>query len=172
MKKKNIFITIVLLAIIITGVILYTKQIRYAGITWPFSSTLEKSSEEDVSIILNEAFQTSHGSWPLKTEFLISNNVIKQIEVFDDFIFYGFKFNVGALIEHKSVDGEDFYDLFIKEKLVIDGLDLHGECIIEFKANVLFSARCPEFEKVYFKRFIAPDALEYSEEGEELKVDS
>jgi len=171
MNKKCIYIISVILVILVGLFIFFTKKIRHANINWPQNSLVQISSEQDLSITITEPFKTVHGDWPAKTEFYISNDVIKNIEVSDNFSFYGFKFRKGALIEHRREESENYYDIYIKDKVIIDGLDLHGECVIEFKNNVLFSARCPEFEKVFFKRFIAPDALEYSADGEQKSVE-
>lgn len=160
------------LLLTVIGVIVYLIPLnKYAGILWPKSSIIEKGQDAGVTITLKEEFKTNQGSWPIGTVFEIYEDKIHQIETYQDFEFYGFKFKKGGLIVSQQQVEEVIYQLFLKTKMHIDGLDLHEECILEFKKRVLFAASCPEFEKVFFKRFISPESLNLQLEGEQVPVD-
>lgn len=168
MHKKRILYSLLILVLLIGIVITLQQDEKIAHITWPKSSDIIHNGGQNYQIKINEKFTTSHGKWGIHTEFLIEDNEIQQITSNRDLTFFGFLFKSGAQIER--VDPETF-ELYLKQAVEIDGLDLTQECILEFKNKVLFSARCPHFDKVFFKRFISPDALNFDLEGTTQKVE-
>lgn len=162
MHKKRIIYSLVILVLFIGLIIFSQRQKPIASIYWPKSSLIVENGAENYQITLNEKFITSQGKWPKNTEFLIEENQIKQISSSSDITFFGFLLKGGALIEH--VTDQD-YELYLKSEVNIDGMPLNQECLLIFKNKVLFSARCPGEDEVFFKRFIKPEMLNFEVDG-------
>ena len=150
-KKIGLILFLIFILGLIIGVYYYTKPKVYASITWPASTLVEVAFGGSYLLTLNEKFDAFNGKWPKGTSFYIDQNKIKEIDVKDDFIFLAFNFKKGAFIEATYDTGEPLLKLRLRATHKIDGLEITGECYLNFTNSVLYSAYCPKFGEIKFR---------------------
>lgn len=131
-----------------------TPSLVYDGVTWPRGSDYQTSSDGDIIIELQKKFSAFEGEWEKGTKFFFDGNKLRRIETRGTFNFFQIFFSSEGSIDIENFPPNTLYKLKLKKKITIDGLDVKPECKINFKNSILYSAQCPEFGIVYFKRFI------------------
>ncbi len=169
MEKKYVKLTIIFCSIILFITVGYYYQrnyqgehekssfkeiTTYAGVEWPAGSFYTVSEEGDITIELEQTFTAFKGVWPVGTKFYLDGNDLSKIEVQDDFEFAQLKFKHSASIEVAYFSPNLRHRMTLDHEIIIDGLEIKADCNIAFKNYTLYTATCPEFGTVYFKRFI------------------
>lgn len=132
----------------------FKENTQYGKIIWPKGSYYEFNSDGDIVVELESSLKVVRGEWPAGTRFYYDADDLVKIEVFDSFKFADMEFSEGLTIKQEHLAPNTLHNMKLKMDIKLDGLDLHEGCDISFKNFVLYSGKCPEFDTVYFKRFI------------------
>jgi hypothetical protein len=127
---------------------------EFGGALWPKGSYYELTPDGDIIIELNEDFKILNGEWTTGSRFFFSGDEVIHIEAKAPFLFSQIKFESNGIIEKENFPPNVLHKMKLSENIKLDGLDLNPLCDIAFKNHVLYSAKCPEFDTVYFKRFV------------------
>ncbi|MAX67045.1 MAG: hypothetical protein QF441_16090 [Bacteriovoracaceae bacterium] len=131
------------------------EPLEFGEVTWPKGSIYIVGDDGDIVIELVSEFEALDGKWSEGTKFYFSADEVEKIIAPAPFEFAQLKFNVEAEIKKEIFDPHVLHLLRLKKgELIIDGLDLHKDCVIQFKNLVPYGASCPEFEMVNFKRSV------------------
>ncbi len=162
-------LTLCALILLITGGYYYNELTKrtaldqdtiYGEFSYPQGSYYEVDEDGDIIIELAKKQTVGKGTWPRKTRFYFDGAKLGKIEVPKAFTFAGLEFKFKAEFLVEEFPPNILYRLKVGKKIKIDGLDVHPECEIEFKNYVLYSAKCPEFGIVYFKRSLKLPVIE------------
>jgi hypothetical protein len=169
---------IVLLPLILVGIFgyyyNYLRETRsqfvevreFGGDLWPIGSYYELNQDGDIIIELDEDSKLSSGTWSSGSQFFFNGDELSKITAKAPFNFSQIDFDTDAEITKEMFPPNVLHKMKLEDKTKIDGLDITPLCSIEFKNQVLYSAKCPEFDTVYFKRFVELPEVKSAEEPE------
>ena len=130
------------------------QQIEYGGVVWPSSIHYQVDKAGDIIIELTDRFEVYKGNWPKGTKFFFDGDKLKKIIPMIPFTFSQMHFSNEVEIQREDFPPYQLYIFLLKEKMIVDGLDLVPGCKIQFKDFVLYAANCESFGTVYFKRSV------------------
>lgn len=143
----------------------FEDQREFGGILWPAGSYYELNADGNIIIELDENLKLKNDHWKSGSRFHFSADSIVKIEAKAPFQFSQINFESDGVIKKEDISPNTLYKIKFKHEQTIDGLEIKPDCEVEFKNNVLYSAKCPEFDKVYFKRFVNLPEVNSNEEN-------